>query len=150
MNKRRLLKLADLLEADAKNKKGVSFDLTAWAKKRDAEVPDWFSTHNFTRGEIVPVSCNTAACAWGLAAISGAFKKQGVGYMIAGSGMLLPTFEGRREIRAAIRFFDINKDQAWFLFDPEKYPAAFRKGAKGERYVAKRIRDFVAGKVSPP
>lgn len=27
MNKRRLLKLADLLEADARNRKGIKFDL---------------------------------------------------------------------------------------------------------------------------
>ncbi len=149
MNKRRLLKLADLLEADAKNKKGVSFDLAAWAKKKVDRDHPYFSVYGFVPREVVEVSCNTAACAWGLAAISGEFKRQGVGYRITHEGNLIPTFERKTEIRAATAFFGISEDEAWFLFDPHKYPDSKRRGAVGERYVAKRIRDFVAGKASP-
>jgi hypothetical protein len=148
MNKRRLLKLADLLEADAENEKGVRFDLSAWARKDDGE--GYFSMYGFSAKEVVPVNCNTAACAWGLAAISGAFKRQGVGYHIyPSSGVLVPTYKDKTEIHAAEDFFKISEEEAWFLFDPDEYPERKRTGAAGERFVAKRIRDFVAGKVGP-
>jgi hypothetical protein len=150
VGKRRLLKLADLLEKDADNKYGVRFDLTAWAKKQDSSHPEDFCSHGFSPEEKkIPVNCSTAACAWGLAAISGAFKREGVGFKVYDNGYLVPTYEGCTEIDAAATFFQINKDQAWLLFDPDKYPKSKLTGAVGERYVAKRIRDFVAGKVSP-
>lgn len=147
MNKRRLLKLADLLEADAANKKGAAFDLGTWAKKKDED--GYYDAYAFTPGETVPVSCNTAACAWGLAAISGAFKRSGVGYKIEDNGYLVPTYDDLEDFDAAEAFFDINETQADFLFEGIHYPDNKTKGAAGERYVAKRIRDFVAGKVAP-
>lgn len=146
MNKRRLLKLADLLEADAKNKKGVKFDLYAWAKK---EVDGELDRFAFKKGEVVEVNCSTAACAWGLAAISGAFKRQGVGYTISGYGYLCPTYGRKREFSAARAFFEISEKEADFLFEPSSYHYSKRTGAEGELYVAQRIRDFVAGKVAP-
>jgi hypothetical protein len=130
MNKKRLLKLADLLEADAKNKKGVRFDLTAWAQKQDADEPTYFNAYAFSPGEKISVNCGTAACAWGLAAISGVFKRQGVEYKIYNSGFLVPTFDGKDEIDAATAFFDINTDQAWFLFDPGEYPQSYAYAIK--------------------
>src|SRR5882762_321649 len=146
MNKERLLKLADLLESDAKNKKGVSFDLTAWAQKK---VEDKFSFCGFEEGEIIPVSCDTAACAWGLGAISGAFAKEGVGYKIKSDGRLIPFFGDLEEFDAAASFFDIDDGlSVYFLFDPEYYPDKKLKGSIGERFVAKRIRDLVNGKVT--
>lgn len=147
MNKKRLLKLADLLDADAKNKKGAAFDLNAWAMKKDDDGV--FSRWLFQPGESVEVNCNTAACAWGLAAISGAFKREGVGYKVACCGVLSPTFKGKEDFDAAVKFFAISVSAAGFLFEPDQYPRAKRRGAIAERYVAKRIRDFVAGKVSP-
>jgi hypothetical protein len=146
MNKRRLLKLVDLLEADAKNKKGIKFDLGTVGRPSNSEL-------NFKVGELEPaVSCNTAACAMGLAAISGAFKRQGLSYVITRFGDINCTLEGRERFyaAAAARLFEISEAEAMFLFSPSEYrdeePTI---GAKGERYVAKRIRDFVAGKVSP-
>jgi hypothetical protein len=62
VNKKRLLKLADLLEADAKNRKGIKFDLGTVAMSSAEDG-------NFIKGELEPsVSCNTVACAMGLAA----------------------------------------------------------------------------------
>lgn len=149
MNKERLLKLADLLEADADNTKGVSFDLCAWAQKKNEK--GMFVTYGFQPGEIVAVNCDTAACAWGLAAISGAFKDEGVDYKIGcetGFNRLIPTFEGQIEFRAAESFFDIGMTEVSFLFDPDYYPSSKLRGAKGERFVAQRIRDLVDGKFS--
>ena len=133
MNKKRLLKLADLLEADAKNAKGVKFDLRNWG--------------DTTEGKKV-VSCGTTACAMGLAVASKAFSRQGLqGYSRVNP--LCPLYEGKVGFEAAARLFDINMDASFFLFSDDNYPKNRVRGATGERYVAKRIRDFVAGKVAP-
>lgn len=142
MNKRRLLKLADLLEADAANKRGVKFDIGTWGCSSDViPAPD----------------CGTTACAMGLAALSGAFRRAGLEGRWAGDALgekrLEITFKGRGSPRAAAMcVFEISNEDASFLFMPSAYEGyglgSLPSGAKGERIVAKRIRDFVAGKVS--
>lgn len=143
MNKRRLLKLAGLLEADAKNKKGIKFNLGVWAAPADG-------TDMSDRTEPA-VDCNTQACAVGLACISGAFKRQGLTYVYRmgffGNLILIPKFRHRREFSAVQAFFGISEVEAEWLFQPGSY--AHGVGAKGERAVAKRLRDFVAGKAQP-
>ena len=135
MNKRRLLKLADLLDADAKNKKGVQFDLTTWAGKVSK------------RGELPEVSCGTQACAMGLAVISGAFKRAGLtalydkNYIGLGYAVI-PKFGRKAGYAAAESLFDISAQQARHLFSPAHYEN--RKGAKAEMAVAQRIRQLVA------
>lgn len=141
MNKRRLLKLADLLEADAANKKGVKFDLGEWATKAGGRGFD-------SKDEPVPVSCHTSACAMGLAAISGAFKRAGLSYEFTYSSwhssyVLVPTFDGEGGFDAASKLFDIDWNTARHLFDPQYYRKT--KGAVAERAVARRIRKLVAG-----
>lgn len=131
MNKRRLLKLADLLEADAKNKKGVKFDLSDWG---------------YAENKKKPISCGTTACAMGLAVASGAFKREGL-RSTYGDGFLLPLHRDREGFSAAESLFDIGHDASTFLFSDSYYPRGKTKGAIGELFVAKRIRDFVAGKV---
>ncbi len=76
-----LLRFADLLEADANNPEGVKFDLGAWAQDSRLDLnkmsPDEVEQLLYpTTIETVPVNCGTAACALGLAAISGAFKDE--------------------------------------------------------------------------
>src|SRR5580704_5650057 len=95
MNKRRLLKLADLLEADAKNKKGIQFDYHHWGSVGNREEP---------------LSCGTSACALGLAAISGAFTRAGLGYTTHPWGSLGFTLNGRtiKPMSAAKRVFGLN------------------------------------------
>lgn len=131
--RRRLLKLADLLEQDAKNKKGIKFDLGLWGYVSDANSP---------------VSCGTSACAVGLAVASGAFKRAGLA-SLEGGPRLTPKFRGLGGFAAVEAFFNLNMSESSFLFDDHSYRRAATKGASGERAVAKRIRDFVAGKVSP-
>lgn len=136
MNKKRLLKLADLLEADAKNEKGIKFDLSTWGRA-DEGVPT--------------ISCGTTACAIGLAVVSGAFKRAGLSNMYEdGSDRICPQFEGTWGFEAAGKLFGIPTRHAEFLFSEDYYPRSRpATGAAGERLVANRIRDFVAGKVSP-
>jgi hypothetical protein len=135
MNKRRLLKLADLLEADAKNKKGIRFNMGDWGTAPMGEEP--------------AVSCGTTACAMGLAVASGAFKRAGLTNGAFTTNWIVPKVGKEVGFKAAEVLFDIDIGASYFLFDPCRYPTDKRTGATGERYVAKRIRDFVAGKVSP-
>lgn len=139
MNKRRLLKLADMLEADAKNKKGLTFDLGVVGQPSDWNSDDF----------VPKLDCGTTACAMGLAAISGSFKRAGLFYKVDGLD-ILTTMNGRPVgyDRAAMGLFDISKDEADFLFTPSCYYGPIT-GAAGERNVAKRIRDFVAGRARP-
>ena len=142
MNKRRLLKLADLLEADAKNKKGIKFDLGTWARPANAR---------FERKEkTVPVDCNTVACAVGLACISGAFKREGLSHSYKSSALggyyLVPKLGRLTDMAAAARLFGLKIREAEFLFYESSYPDGKTRGAAGERFVAKRIRDFASGK----
>lgn len=140
MNKKRLLKLAKLLEKDADNEKGIKFDLAQWAAPSEQ---DTFGK----KKKVVPVSCETTACAVGLACISGAFKDEGLkhSYVTGYSEgwILVPKFGTERNFDAVISFFDITRHEADYLFSRDYYPESKTKGAKGERYVAKRIRKFV-------
>jgi len=138
MNKERLLKLADLLEADAKNPKGVKFDLSEWGEAVDPKTP---------------VNCGTSACAVGLACISGAFKKEGLGYEVVEGKewddldkpsaiyTINPTYKKMSGWDAVAKFFGIGYADAEYLFSSYEYNS-IPKGAKGERTVAKRIREF--------
>lgn len=158
--KRRLLKLADMLEADAKNKKGVHFNLSTVVAKTDPENYSGFACH--VPEDFSPeISCGTTACAMGLAAISGAFKRAGLSYKYDSSNQLIvTTWNGRfKEYdAAAVVLFGITKDEANYLFTPSYYsekvadswgdhPMSKVRGAKGERRVANRIRKFVAGEI---
>lgn len=142
MNKARLLKLADLLETDANKKTGIKFDMGTWGE---------------TAGKNPKVSCGTRACAMGLAAISGVFKRQGLNYYVDyyevfNTADVMIGF-GRDKIcggfDAAMKLFDIDEDASQFLFNDASYEKYQQTGKRAELAVAKRIRDFVAGKVEP-
>ena len=125
MHKKRLLKLADLLEADAKNKKGIKFDMGTWGVT-----------------EYGNLSCGTQACAMGLAALSGAFKRQGLRAEIY-FGDVTVHFGEYEGFAAASELFGISGGDACWLFSSSYYDGAMI-GAKAECIVAKRIRAFVA------
>jgi len=77
----------------------------------------------------------------GLAALSGAFKRQGLGFKIVDNEIEF-TFKGKvtDAISAARRTFGITNDEAHhlFLFQNDR-------GAVAEKAVAQRIRDFANG-----
>lgn len=130
MNKHRLLKLADLLEKDAKNKKGIRFYMGTFG-----EIGD----------ENNPLSCSTTACAMGLAVLSGAFRRTGIGYRVEG-GEIDITWKGRKigGFEAAARLFEINSKDADRLFVPHySGHGMVREGASDERNMAAQIREYV-------
>ncbi len=129
---KRLLKLADLLEADATNKKGIKFDLGGWGSARKKK-------------RTVDMSCGTTACAMGLAVLSGEFEKYGL-FNVRDDNTICPAMKtGEVGFGAATALFGISNVHAEWLFYAGYYlPEEWTK-SRGERTVAKRIRDFVAG-----
>jgi hypothetical protein len=131
MKKRRLLKLADLLERDARRKHGIKFDLSSVIKAPIGMEPAW--------------GCGTMACALGLWAISGEFP----GVTIEDRrGEFWPAYDGLIARDGAEIYFGINQAESGWLFLAYYYPEP-TAGRRGELAVAKRIRNFVAGKASP-
>jgi hypothetical protein len=142
----RLERLAALLERDAANPEGVQFDLGFWIAPADRPRRGFE-----TRPDKVEVSCNTQACAMGLAAISGEFKAEGLDYKVDPyAHWLIPTITppGEREyagFEAASVLLGIPYEAAQYLFDPDFYDSDEpTTAAEGERHVAQRIRDFIA------
>lgn len=151
----RLERMAALLDANAANPKGVQFNVRQWAAPAGSSEGD----AHFPTNHKVKVDCGTMACGMGLAALSGEFVKDGLSYNLIGSEaggyMLLPTFRddnhhyAQEGFDAAEALFAIDMNDAEYLFDGGCYPTDQQKGAKGERAMAQRIRDFIAGKIDP-
>lgn len=133
MNIERLTKLVNLLKEDANNPVGVSFDMSAWIRVRD---PDENWPFLRERPDSIPVQCDTQACAFGLAAISGIFAEDGLTYQLLGS-TLVPEYQGQSGFDAACVFFEISTRNAVMLFDPAVYD--IKEGAQAELEVVKRI-----------
>lgn len=137
MNKRRLLKLADLLEKDARRKRGIRFNMRTWGNINNPKKP---------------LSCGTQACAMGLAALSGAFRHEGLSAVIREDGDFQFKVSGKKTyngFRASRKFFRINSRNAERLFEADDVGLPDEgRGARAELAVAKRIRDFVAGKAT--
>lgn len=147
-----LLKGAELLEADAANPEGIKFDLGTWAADARIDLPTAYRTANarqfdYQDEQKIPLNCGTQACAFGLFAINGAFKDEGLSYTIS-SGKLRPVLKVGRftylDWDAVTNLFDIGTGDAWRLFSAEYYPGDQRQGAAAELAVAGRIRSLVA------
>lgn len=139
--RRRLNKLADLLDADAANKKGIRFNLGLLANVSSVEAP---------------ISCGTQACALGLAALSGKFKKAGmrVDHFNASGGNTISighdngsrvTWDWHHTAKAV---FGLSYGQVDWLFTSGAYRG--NQGASTERKVAERLRKVAAGTAKMP
>ena len=143
MQKRRLMKLAAMLLADAKNANGIKFDIGTVGKPSDNTL--------FQENAPIALDCGTTACAMGLAALSGEFKKVGLSYR-SNPGDYPQQIECKWKGRitdydkAAMRLFNITQNQANYLFSSWTYPFHKKTGAKGEREVVRRIKQVVVGK----
>jgi hypothetical protein len=173
MNVERLERMRDLLRRDAANPHGVKFDLGTWASPAyddnevdgpstfdlpaDVEHNEYNAGYSTAEPIKVEVSCGTTACAFGLAAISGEFAKEGLTYEFMLSayrprnsgpvrGHLMPAYGGCHGMHAAQGLFDISLEDASYFFDPECYDGT-PKEAEGELLVAQRIDDFIKGDI---
>lgn len=141
----RLRKLARMLVADSKRKKGIQFDLNTVGEASGNVINSFDSEDDWTPG----LNCGTTACAMGLAAISGEFKRAGLTYEVSG-GFIGTVYKGNTcsYIHAATKTFGLTNQEAYNLFSPNAYPPLKRRGAIGERLVADRIREVI--KVNTP
>lgn len=139
MNIDRLLRLAVLLEDDARNSVGLQFNLNTWAKCGPDDVPT--------------VACGTQACAVGLACLSGEFTNEGllfktsIGHDSTGPVVqITPRYKDWVDWDAVEEFFEIDDDASYELFVASEYRRDDlpTKGAEAEMAVANRIREFVA------
>jgi hypothetical protein len=146
-NKERLRELVALLRADAENPEGVRFNLATWISY---SIPDTVPTDMlYTRAislwpdSFVPsISCNTTACAGGLAAMHPPFQEQGLSFTISYKGSMTPTYEGKQDYVALAHFFDIPWDITDYFFSPNRYHL-IPVGKEGELVVAGRIEDYL-------
>lgn len=149
MNKRRLLKLADELDALAKSRRKSlpKFSLVQWGwqrKERQGRIP-------------TELSCARAACAVGTAMLMPSFQRQGLKCRVEGNRMMVPLFRGHQNWQAVDAFFFniaepsrwASSDEATWLFQSNSYPKGQRTGKTAMLAVAKRIRNFVAGEARP-
>src|SRR4029077_7380763 len=132
MNADRLMRLVALLRRDAANPKGVQFDMSTWG-----ETKAWGEKR-------APASCGTAACAFGLAAISGEFAAEGLTYVKMGfwGGRIFVKYAMMEGFDAAAAFFGISGSDANYLFGDGTYNLT--AGAAAEVEVANEIERYVA------
>jgi hypothetical protein len=167
MHADRLLKLAELLERDAKNPTGLMFDLGTWAAPSEQfqngrsiyfaadalgiEYGGVFAQDVPVADEKLPkITCGTTACALGLAMLSGEFAQWGLGGSADIDGRrvsLEPNCNGESGFDAGAELFDISENDSLYLFDPQSYGDDTPREAAGELLVAQRIRDFVRGDI---
>jgi hypothetical protein len=143
MHKKRLLKLADLVEQSvekSRGRKGFRFTMCDWGHAEHNVAPS--------------LDCGTSACMMGVAAISGKFKRAGLRYTVISNGPYGADLAVHLNsdvpcrytsaIPAAEALFGISREEAHFLFLPGMYGEdAPLTGKRGARYAAKRVRKFV-------
>jgi len=145
---KRLLKLADLLEADADNPEGIKFNMGTWGQAEE--------------GTKLALSCGTEACAMGVAALSKAFHKQGLRYkttkiieydrrgkvhhIVELEIYHVDALHDDDPILAAAHLFGISQNEANKLFMPSGDSP--NKGKRAEKKVASKIRAFVTSKLN--
>ena len=133
MNRERLTRLAVLLEG-YRDSDVIRFDLQNWGKFESRRAGFlWLQQR----------SCNTAACAVGLACGSGIFAEDGLSYEVDKINMeLTPLFRDLEGWSAVKSFFDLDQVQAVKLFAEHSYELTECEAAA--RAVAARIRKMIA------
>lgn len=130
----RLARLATLLENYHDEPDHPQFDLQTWGKFR-TERHGFFGPQRVT-------NCCTAACAIGLACLSGEFSKDGLTHEIRSDGQLIPVWSGNRAWMAVEEFFGLYSDQSNHLFSQMEYDGPIT-GEEGAQAVASRLREFI-------
>ncbi len=136
----RLMRLRDILVADANNPKGARFDLDGWAMPAGIGGMSWDELKDHLSGWEPAMNCGTAACAVGLACLSGEFASEKLAFHRDGDS-IAPVFGGYRHWSAVKLFFGLNEKEAEHLFQSDSYHVA--QGAEAELAVAHRIAVFV-------
>ena len=132
MNRERLSRLATLLEG-YRDRDAPRFSLQNWGETETQRRGFlWLRRH----------TCNTAACAVGLACVSGVFAEDGLSYDEGNNGALTPMFDGIEGWSAVKTFFGLDQSQAVRLFAEHSYDVI--EGEIAAQAVAARIRQVIA------
>ena len=164
MNKKIRLKRLEQLHYMLKNHdklfKTIKFDLNQWTEEC---VPDEVCSPTHEGATNSPLSCTTAACALGSAAMYEPFRKQGlktdVRSQIAEDGVTQlyypgnPVYKDQDGMEAGATFFGITYGEAYWLFSAETYFKPTNSGLQELQYakagtitpdmVAKRVRHII-------
>lgn len=65
--------------------------------------------------------CGTVYCAFGHACLDEEFIGMGLEMIMSKDDVPIPAFEGNLEYRAAMAFFNIDRYQAYLIFNPSSY-----------------------------
>lgn len=119
--------LAEELEKNAANPRGMKFDLSTWFgdKENMSMAPD----------------CGTVGCAVGLACLMPEFKKEGLTVEF-GTFAMCPRYRKQSGWDAVEAFFGLNYDDSEHLFSVDAYEDGPTTGAEAELRVAKRLRKY--------
>lgn len=120
MNTERLLRLAEHLETVVAKVAGT-FAMASWRDRNE---------------------CGMTACAFGHACSIPEFRAAGLVMADVEDGGGQPFYRGHAGFTAAQAFFDLDLEQAYYLFADERYPGV----VVGPLDVATHIRELVAGK----
>jgi hypothetical protein len=135
MHRERLERLAALLE-DYRDRELPRFDLQSWGASKSRRVGRFW---------LREATCNTAACAVGLACSSGVFSKDGLSCETDANGAITPIFGDLEGWTAVKAFFDLDQTQAARLFAPHSYDLT--EGEAAAQAVATRIQQTIAGQI---
>ena len=135
MDNERLARLAGLLDdyADGLVNIGREFDLQDWGHEGE--------TYRGGFLWLKKIECGSAACAVGLACLSGVFRNEGLEAERYADGGIVPVFGPLQEWDAVRAFFGLNQEQSYYLFLGTSYPVS--TGVVAARAVATRIRSML-------
>lgn len=129
----RLDRLATMLEGYRPEPGGLAFDLEDWSKTQ-------IKRHGFLW--LKKAQCGTAACAVGLACLSGEFASDGLSFTPDDDdGSVLPVCGEKVGWEAVRSFFRLTAKQAFYLFESGSYDTT--TGPRAALAVAGRIRTMV-------
>lgn len=152
MNKRqkaRLLKLADFLENHVSSR---NFDLatfTSWqeslqSKYCDKEEGNWSTYYNLNSNKLLnglkQKTCGTTACALGWAPV---IFNRSLKYDEDGTPIFRNNKLGYDVHNVCVDFFGLDKENEQEHFEYLFTPEAYRKGRRGPKSVARRIKQYV-------
>ncbi len=145
---RRLERLYHLLITDANNPDGVRFNMNYWLGTHNPGNPFTPMFNKFTSEdhERFTMSCNTHACALGLACLDPELRAEGLDFRVSSadlqnSARMVPVFSGVTEFDAGQTFFGLTSDETLHLFSAYRYENT--TGREAELEVARRVRRFI-------
>lgn len=137
MNKKRLLRVATILDKHAAARK-KDFDLESYVTLKTEAKEMITNTTNLHAAKRILSDCGYTACAIGEACLDSALRAQGLRFFVDMVGQGWPTYDGAEGVEAVRAFFGLNRPEVEYLFMPSEYDNWHSRKA-----VSRRIREFI-------